>query len=25
MPVACPLCGSAIVRLEEEAIARCSG
>lgn len=25
MPVACPVCGSPIVRLEEEAIARCSG
>ena len=25
MPVSCPVCGSAIVRLEEEAIARCSG
>ena len=25
MPTACPVCGSAIVRLEEEAIARCSG
>ncbi len=25
MPVACPECGSAIVRLPEEAIARCSG
>ncbi len=25
MPAACPVCGSAIVRLEEEAIARCSG
>jgi DNA ligase (NAD+) len=25
MPDACPVCGSAIVRLEEEAIARCSG
>ena len=25
MPTACPVCGSAIVRLEDEAIARCSG
>ena len=25
MPTACPVCGSAIVRLEEEAVARCSG
>jgi DNA ligase (NAD+) len=25
MPVACPVCGSPIVRLEDEAIARCSG
>ncbi|OGB23508.1 MAG: DNA ligase (NAD(+)) LigA [Burkholderiales bacterium RIFCSPLOWO2_02_FULL_57_36] len=25
MPTACPVCGSPIVRLEEEAIARCSG
>ena len=25
MPSACPVCGSAIVRLEEEAVARCSG
>lgn len=25
MPTACPVCGSDIVRLEEEAIARCSG
>ena len=25
MPTACPVCGSVIVRLEEEAIARCSG
>lgn len=25
MPVACPVCGSAIVRPEEEAVARCSG
>jgi DNA ligase (NAD+) len=25
MPVACPVCGSPIIRLEEEAIARCSG
>lgn len=25
MPAACPVCGSAIVRLEDEAIARCSG
>jgi DNA ligase (NAD+) len=25
MPVQCPVCGSEIVRLEEEAIARCSG
>jgi len=25
MPTACPVCGSAIVRLDEEAIARCSG
>ncbi|EGF30768.1 DNA ligase [Oxalobacteraceae bacterium IMCC9480] len=25
MPSACPVCGSAIVRLEDEAIARCSG
>ena len=25
MPVACPICGSAIVRLDDEAIARCSG
>ncbi|HWW04463.1 NAD-dependent DNA ligase LigA [Collimonas sp.] len=25
MPSACPICGSAIVKLEDEAIARCSG
>jgi DNA ligase (NAD+) len=25
MPTACPVCGSAIVRLEDESIARCSG
>ena len=25
MPSVCPVCGSAIVRLEEEAVARCSG
>ncbi|HWX02860.1 NAD-dependent DNA ligase LigA, partial [Collimonas sp.] len=25
MPTACPICGSAIVKLEDEAIARCSG
>ncbi len=25
MPVACPVCGSAIVRAEDEAVARCSG
>ncbi len=25
MPLTCPICGSEIVRLEEEAIARCSG
>lgn len=25
MPVACPVCGSAIVRPQEEAVARCSG
>jgi DNA ligase (NAD+) len=25
MPTACPVCGSAIVRLDDEAIARCSG
>lgn len=25
MPVTCPVCGSPIVRLEEEAVARCSG
>jgi DNA ligase (NAD+) len=25
MPTACPVCGSTIVRLEDEAIARCSG
>ncbi|MDY7572783.1 NAD-dependent DNA ligase LigA [Actimicrobium sp. CCI2.3] len=25
MPTVCPVCGSAIVRLDEEAIARCSG
>lgn len=25
MPVACPVCGSEIVRLEDESIARCSG
>ena len=25
MPTTCPVCGSAIVRLEEEAVARCSG
>ncbi|HEY9380423.1 MAG TPA: NAD-dependent DNA ligase LigA [Burkholderiales bacterium] len=25
MPVACPVCGSAVVRLPDEAIARCSG
>lgn len=25
MPVVCPICGSPIVRLEEEAVARCSG
>lgn len=25
MPVACPVCGSPIVRAEEEAVARCSG
>jgi DNA ligase (NAD+) len=25
MPVSCPVCGSAIVKLEDEAIARCSG
>jgi len=25
MPSTCPVCGSAIVRLEEEAVARCSG
>ncbi len=25
MPVSCPVCGSPIVKLEEEAIARCSG
>ncbi|MES2018171.1 MAG: NAD-dependent DNA ligase LigA [Pseudomonadota bacterium] len=25
MPAVCPICGSAIVRLEEEAVARCSG
>ncbi|MEC5217370.1 DNA ligase (NAD+) [Actimicrobium sp. GrIS 1.19] len=25
MPTACPVCGSTILRLEEEAIARCSG
>jgi DNA ligase (NAD+) len=25
MPTACPVCGSAIVKLEDEAIARCSG
>jgi DNA ligase (NAD+) len=25
MPTACPVCGSTIVRLDEEAIARCSG
>jgi len=25
MPVACPVCGSAIVRPEDEAVARCSG
>lgn len=25
MPVNCPVCGSAIVRLEDEAVARCSG
>jgi DNA ligase (NAD+) len=25
MPVACPICGSEIVRLEDEAVARCSG
>ena len=25
MPALCPVCGSAVVRLEEEAIARCSG
>ena len=25
MPQVCPVCGSAIVRLEEEAVARCSG
>jgi len=25
MPVACPVCGSAVVRLPDEAVARCSG
>ena len=25
MPVSCPVCGSAIVRMEDEAVARCSG
>ncbi len=25
MPTACPVCGSAIIKLEDEAIARCSG
>ncbi|MQR00035.1 NAD-dependent DNA ligase LigA [Glaciimonas soli] len=25
MPAACPVCGSAIIKLEDEAIARCSG
>lgn len=25
MPVVCPVCGSPIIRLEEEAVARCSG
>jgi DNA ligase (NAD+) len=25
MPASCPVCGSAIVRLEDEAVARCSG
>ena len=25
MPIHCPVCGSAIVRLEEESVARCSG
>jgi DNA ligase (NAD+) len=25
MPATCPICGSAIVRLEDEAVARCSG
>lgn len=25
MPVSCPVCGSAVIRLEDEAVARCSG